>query len=96
MATADKWQNIENWPCFLLDINDMFIDICINNNAVPEILWNSYMPQKMLKLKIKGTPLVLFVFSEVNKIAWEKSFPVTFLNTVVSFLCSNYTGTVME
>lgn len=38
MAIADKWQNIENWPCFFVDIRDMFIDICINNNAVPEIL----------------------------------------------------------
>lgn len=38
MAIADKWQNIENWPCFFLDIRDMFIDICISNSAMPEIL----------------------------------------------------------
>lgn len=38
MAIADNWQNTENWPYFFLDIRDMFIDICINNNAVPENL----------------------------------------------------------
>lgn len=36
---------------FPLDIRDMFIDICINNNAVPEILWNSCMPQKNAEIE---------------------------------------------
>lgn len=67
-AIADKWQNIESWPCFFSDIQDVFIDICINNNTMPKIPCCGCMPQKMLKLRIKDTPPFSFLLYEGNKI----------------------------
>lgn len=67
-AIADKWQNTESWPCFFSDTQDVFIDICINNNTMPEIPYYGCTPWKMLKLKIKDTPPFSFVHYEGNKI----------------------------